>query len=132
LGKKNSIRKIVRFTTWTYSSFNWIHDLWYVNNVKIVPSIIGDYLDPLTLSIWIMDDGCKSGSGLKLTSNSFSYSECLMLVNVLYINFNIKATLHSTGVSNQYNIYIWQESMSLLREIVEPYIHSSMKYKLSI
>lgn len=132
LGRKNTIRKIVRFTTWTYSSFNWIHDLWYVNNVKFVPSIIGDYLDPLALSIWIMDDGCKSGSGLKLSTNSFSYSDCLMLINVLYINFNIKATLHSTGVPNQHNIYIWKESMSQLREIVKPYIHSSMKYKLSI
>jgi hypothetical protein len=53
-----------------------------------------------------MDDGCKSGSGLKLSTNSFSYSDCLMLINVLNINFNLKSTLHSTGVAKQYNIYI--------------------------
>lgn len=44
-----------------------------------------------------MDDGCKSGSGLKLASNSFSYSECLFLVKVLYDNFNIKASVQSAG-----------------------------------
>jgi hypothetical protein len=55
-----------------------------------------------------------------------------MLINVLNINFNLKSTLHSTGVAKQYNIYIWKESMPLLREIVLPYIHSSMKYKLNI
>jgi len=132
LGRKNSIRRIIRFTTWTYSSFNWIHDLWYVDNVKVVPSMIGEYLNPLALSIWIMDDGCKSGSGLKLSTNSFSYSDCLLLINVLHINFNLKATIQSTGVPNQHHIYIWKESMLILREIVLPHLHSSMKYKLII
>ena len=27
LGKEGKVRKIVRFGTWTFSSFNWIHDL---------------------------------------------------------------------------------------------------------
>jgi hypothetical protein len=53
-----------------------------------------------------MDDGCKSGSGLKLSTNSFSYSDCLLLINVLHINFNLKATIQSTGVPNQHHIYI--------------------------
>lgn len=132
LGRKNSIRRIIRFTTWTYSSFNWIHDLWYVDNIKVVPSMIGEYLNPLALSIWIMDDGCKSGSGIKLATNSFSYSDCLLLINVLHINFNLKATIQSTGVPNQHHIYIWKESMLILREIVLPHLHSSMKYKLII
>jgi hypothetical protein len=77
-----------------------------------------------------MDDGGKVGQGLKLSTNSFSYSDCNLLVKVLYENFNIKASVQSTGVCDQFNIYIWKESMPLLREIVLPYVHSSMKYKL--
>lgn len=130
LGQKGLVRKVIRFRTWTYSSFNWIHDSWYVNGVKTVPSCIGDFLSPIALAIWIMDDGCKSGSGLKLASNSFSYSECLFLVKVLYDNFNIKASVQSAGKDNQFCIYIWKESMPVLRFIVLPYVHSSMKYKL--
>jgi hypothetical protein len=53
-----------------------------------------------------MDDGCKSGSGLKLSTNSFSYSDCLLLVKVLYDNFNIKASVQKAGISNQFVIYI--------------------------
>jgi LAGLIDADG DNA endonuclease family. len=77
-----------------------------------------------------MDDGGKVDQGLKLSTNSFSYSDCNLLIKVLHENFNIKASVQSTGVYNQYNIYIWKESMPLLREIVLPYVHSSMKYKL--
>ena len=131
LGKKGIVRKVIRFHTWTFSNFNWIHDLWYVNGVKRVPSIIGQYLTPLALAIWIMDDGGKVGQGLKLATNSFSYSDCLFLIKVLNDNFNIKSTVQKAGVPNQYHIYIWKESMPLLREIVLPYIHPSMKYKLN-
>lgn len=80
-----------------------------------------------------MDDGSKTGSGLKLSTNSFSYSDCLLLVKVLYENFNIKASIQSasSGHKNpQYHIYVWKEAMPLLCEIVEPYVHSSMRYKL--
>ena len=50
LGKKGVIRKIIRFHTWTYSSFNWIQELWYQNGTKEVPSNIGEYLDSLALA----------------------------------------------------------------------------------
>jgi len=59
----------VRFRTYTFSEFNFIRDMFYINKtynennvivtkrVKIVPSNIGDYLTPLALAIWYMDDG---------------------------------------------------------------------------
>lgn len=53
-----------------------------------------------------MDDGAKVGPGLKLSTNCFSYSECLLLVKVLYDNFKLKATIQSAGLPNQYHIYI--------------------------
>jgi len=130
LGSKGIVKKYIRFHTWTYSSLNWVHDLWYINGIKIVPKTINEYFTPLSLALWIMDDGCKAGSGLKLATNSFSYSECLFLVNILYDIFKIKASVQSAGIPNQYHIYIWKESILLLRDIVLPYLHSSMKYKL--
>jgi len=130
LDKKGIVRKIIRFRTWTYSSLNWIHDIWYLNGIKIVPSIIGDFLTPISLAIWIMDDGSKVGSGLKLSTNSFSYSNCILLVKILFDKFNLKASVQSAGKLNQYHVYIWKESMPLLRKIVLPYIHPSMKYKI--
>ena len=130
LGTKGVVRKIVRFHTWTYTSFNWIHDLWYVNNVKKVPNCIADYLTPLALAIWIMDDGSKVSKGLKLCTNSFSYSDCVLLVKSLNDKFSLKASIFSAGAPNQYNIYIWKQSMPLLRNIVLPHIIPEMKYKI--
>jgi len=132
LGVNNQIRYVVRFKTWTYSSFNWIYDNFYINNVKIVPSILDQFLTPLALAIWIMDDGSKVDGGLKLCTNSFSFADCNFLVKLLHENFNLKASVQSTGAKNkeQYHIYIWKETMPLLREIVGPYVHSSMKYKI--
>ena len=50
LGTKGKLRQIVRFRTWTYISFNWIHDLWYKDNIKQVPANIAEYLTPLALA----------------------------------------------------------------------------------
>ena len=130
LGAKGKVRKIIRFSTWTYTSFNWIHDLWYKDKVKCVPNCIGEFLTPLALAIWIMDDGAKVGKGLKFSTNSFNYNECLILVKALNDNFNIKASIQSAGSNNQYIIYIWKESMVNLRNIVSPYIIPEMKYKI--
>lgn len=130
LGSKGVVRKTLRFHTWTYTSFNFIHDLFYNNKVKKVPQSIASYLTPLALAIWIMDDGAKVSKGLKFCTNSFSYSDCLLLVDVLYLNFKLKSSVQSAGATNQYNVYIWKESMPLLREIVSPYIIREMKYKI--
>lgn len=130
LGNKGKIRKVVRFSTWTYISFNWIHDLWYDNKKKRVPDCIDQYLTPLALAVWIMDDGCKVGKGLKFCTNSFTYKECLILVKALYNNFNLKSSIQSGGIKDQYVIYVWKDSMDDLRKIVSPYIIPEMKYKL--
>jgi ubiquinol-cytochrome c reductase cytochrome b subunit len=132
LGKLGKVRKYARFHTWTYSSFNWIHELWYKNGVKVIPNNIEFFLTPLAFSIWIMDDGSISSKGLKLATNSFTYEECLFLTNILFKNFNIKATVQSAGINKQYVIYIWKESMDLVKEITKPYIIPSMKYKIII
>lgn len=130
LGSGGKVRKTVRFATWTYTSFNWIHELWYANGIKRVPDCIDLYLTPLALAIWIMDDGAKVGKGLKFSTNSYSYGDCLKLVNALANNFNIKSTIQSAGVKDQHIIYIWKESMDNLRNIVSPYMIKEMRYKI--
>jgi len=77
-----------------------------------------------------MDDASKVGKGLKLCTNSFTYDECLFLINVLYKNFNLKASVQSAGRDKQYIIYIWKQSMPDLFNIVSPYIIGEMKYKI--
>jgi hypothetical protein len=77
-----------------------------------------------------MDDGSKVSKGLKLSTNSFTYDDCLILIQALKDNFGIKASVQSAGCKNQYILYIWKESMNDLRNIVFPYIVPGRKYKL--
>jgi hypothetical protein len=53
-----------------------------------------------------MDDGSKVGKALKFSTNSFTYEDCLILVNALNKNFGIKSTVQSAGSKNQYIIYV--------------------------
>lgn len=78
-----------------------------------------------------MDDGCRMGQGLKLATNSFTFSDCLRLTQVLYDLYGIKATVQKAGAPQQFHIYIWAESMPILRSIVQPHMVSSMLYKLA-
>lgn len=141
LGKKGKIRKIIRFSTWTYNQFNEIHNNWYISSInpltglvtnkKVLPKNIDNYLSPLALAIWIMNDGGKSSKGLKLATNNFTLSEVKYLINILNKKYNIKANIHKTGTIDQYNIYILSDSMPILVNLIKPYIIPSMKYKLS-
>lgn len=133
LVKGGKIRKIFRFRTYTYSSFNHLHDIFYFNKVKIVPSNehLNSYLTPLALAIWIMDDGSKVGNGLKLCTNSFAKADLCRLADFLATKYNLKTSINLAGSSknDQYTLYVSSFSMKTLVLIVKPYIIPSMKYK---
>lgn len=129
LGKNSKLHRTIRFATWNYTSFDWIYDLWYVNGIKVVPQSIGDYFTPLALAIWVMDSSVKSSGGLLFTS-CFSYSDCLLIVQVLDKNFGLKSRIRPTGASSQHNVYIPKEYVIDLRNKVSAFIFPIMKYKL--
>ena len=78
-----------------------------------------------------MDDGGKASSSLKIATNSFSLDEVENLANILRKKYNLKTSVIKTGALNQYNLYISKTSMKDLVEIIKPYFHSSMYYKLN-
>ena len=78
-----------------------------------------------------MHDGGKASSGLKIATNSFSLDEVENLANILRKKYNLKTSVIKTGALNQYNLYISKTSMKDLVEIIKPYFHSSMYYKLN-
>lgn len=52
LGTGGKLRYVLRFKTFSFVSFNWISEAFYVNNVKVVPvSLIQAFLSPLALAI---------------------------------------------------------------------------------
>lgn len=131
LGKNGRLRHISRFKTYTFSSFNWIHESFYENGIKVVPKNIGEYLSPLALAVWIQDDGGKVSSGLKIATNSFSFDEVNFLAKILRDKYDLKVSVNKAGAINQYCLYISKSSMKDLVEIIKPHLHPSMHYKLN-
>lgn len=122
-----------RFITFTYSSFNWIYEGFYKNNIKIIPTWIDDYISPIALAIWIMDDGgWIKNRGIKLCTNCFKLSEVNRLVFILETKYKLNLSIHSTGSLNQYNIYISKSNLPILIPLVLPHMHPYFLYKLNL
>lgn len=142
--KKNSVYFGVKFNTFTFSSFNWIHDLFYKikgspmgseRYIKIVPiSFLYENLSPLALAIWYMDDGSKLGSGFKIATNCFQLSELEELCKLLFEKYNLNCSIHSNKVKDKltWTLYIKKSSAISFANLIEPFMLNSMKYKLGI
>ena len=80
----------------------------------------------------MMDDGTSfKNKGFKFSTNSFTIEEVKTLSLILKTKYNLDTTIHRSGLNNQYNIYVPKSSFMKLREIVKPYIHPTMLYKIN-
>ena len=133
LNNKND-RFNYRVTLFTFSSLIWIYDSFYIEEngkiIKKVPVWIDEFITPIGLAHWIMQDGSRqSNQGIYIATNSFTYEECDYLCKILEKKYKLRATVVKTGYVNQWRISIWKESMVTLVSIVKPYIINEMKYK---
>ena len=59
------------FNTFTFRSFNWLHEMFYKNGKKVINPNIEKYITPLALAIFIMDDGGWAKPGVRIATNNF-------------------------------------------------------------
>jgi hypothetical protein len=120
------------FHTFTFRSFDWAYRMFYKKGKKVVSMEIEKYLTPLALAVWLMDDGGWAKPGTRISTNSFKLEEVQFLATVLKSKFNLDCTVQKIGTIDQYSIYIKGSSIPTLRQLVLPYVHPSMHYKLGI
>src|SRR3954452_8741452 len=78
-----------------------------------------------------MGDGqARLEGGLTICTDSFSIVEIVSLMNILMIRYRFNCKLRKHG-SNHNRIYISQHSIRQLQIIVQPFMSSSMIYKIS-
>ncbi len=128
------------FDLFTFSSLNWLYDLFYKDGVKVISPELINYLTPISLAFLIMDDGgWVSGSkSLRIATNNFTYEEVKLLAQMFKTKFDLDCTVQilskkgGNAIKDKYSIYIKVASLPKLRELVLPYIIPSMKYKLGL
>jgi len=78
-----------------------------------------------------MGDGTFNGITLLFCTDSYSIKDIVMLMNVLIIKYDIYCTIRY--YNNRYpRIYILKKSLFNLRQLVKPFMHPSMLYKLGL
>ena len=121
----------LQFFTRSMPCLTELHSLFYPNGVKIIPNNIIELLIPVALAHMIMEDGSVQRHGLIICTNSYSIEDVVRLMNVLIIRYRLECTIHLKRQNKmEYLIYIQQGYMPSLLNIVSPYMHSSMLYKL--
>lgn len=109
--------------------------LFYKNNVKIVPETIKAMMTERGLAFWFMDDGYVTASGYKFATDSFTLDDLYLLKDMLKDGYDIDTNFQKSGISKktgiqQYNLYIPSHVKHHFKNLIEPYIIDSLKYKL--
>ena len=132
--RTNKSYSSVNFATLSLPCFNYYKNLFYNSEgLKIVPSNIKELLSPKGLAYWIMDDGSIQNKGLHLNTYGFSSQDVLLLKYTLENLFGentLKCTIHKHKKGER--IYIWGESMDVLRHKISNFMHSNMLYKIKL
>jgi len=79
-----------------------------------------------------MDDGSLQNKGLHLNTYGFSNQEVFKLKNILENMFGentLKCSIHKHKKGEI--IYIWGESMDVLRHNISKFMHKNMLYKIN-
>lgn len=99
-------------------------------DIKIVPLDLS-LLTPLALAHWVMQDGSRGTSkGLYICTDSFTLENNQRLSQFLTQKYDIKCSIHKAGKS--YRIYILAKSVETVKNLIMPFMHKSMTYKLGI
>lgn len=114
------------FSTRSIKEWNSLHALWYVDGVKVIPSNIHELLTPVSLAYWHMDDGGWNKPGINLNTNSFTKQEVERLADTLRVKFGLKCSVQSRN-----RLYIWAGSTRDFCDIIRPFVHPSMVYKIT-
>jgi 6-pyruvoyl tetrahydropterin synthase/QueD family protein len=111
--------------------FGNLIEYFYNSTGKYINSEILEYVDPLALAIWFMDDGTHP-EGLtwgSLATQSFSKSDNELIADFLKTKFNIGCRIAKDAKNMSY-IFFNKEQFKQLSNIIEPHIFYQMGYKI--
>lgn len=132
---KNHNRYYDSLRVYTYST-PLLEEYWkdfYATGRKIVPENIKTLLqNPLSLAVWLMDDGYKRNdcNAFRFNTDMFSQKDQYRLCDTLRENFGIESTLHKKG--KYWNVYVPQKSSRMLVKMIKRHILPDFQYKIAL
>lgn len=107
--------------------FKKLREIFYnKNNKKIIPSDLKNWMNPLVLATWYMDDGHLDKNKYPyFMTESFSKYDIEKLIYQLKNLFSLDCKITSKN-----RILVRNSSSKHFFKLIEPYIHEIFKYKL--
>lgn len=128
---KGKVYRFCQFVTLTHSEFAEYRKIFYPNKKKVISRKIKKIFNsPLSLAVWIMDDGAKDNVGMTLQTHSFSLSGIKILQKCLKDNFGILTNTRKNRSKNI--IYIPKSEIKKLYNLVKNYLLPEYKYKFPL
>jgi len=126
IGKGNRIS--YRFYSKQLPELTKLYKLFYKDGKKIIPQAVN--LDPITLSVWFMDDGSKCRSvDVYLNTQQFSINDQKKLIMALD-KLDLKTKLNKDKI--YYRLRFLKSSLPKLKELLKDKIIPSMQYKIEL
>ena len=120
-----------RFCTSGHALLGEFQYRFYIDRKKIVPNDLGKDISLLTLAVWYMDDGSiksRKHKGIFLNTQGFAFEDIEKLQEILKNKFSIGSTTRKE--KNGWQIYLGSENGRKFVTLIDPYIISSMRYKI--
>lgn len=125
------IHKNYGFCTYGHRLLGNFQKNFYTEKKKVIPDDLLENITPLSLAVLYMDDGSiKSNKhkGVFLNTQSFNEKDVKILQSILEIKFGIASSTRKDETGEQ--IYLGGESGAKFIKIIEPFVISSMRYKI--
>ncbi len=126
---RNDKRSLTSTTSWRIflkQYFRPLRTIFYQNGKKHIPASLKSWVTPLLLAVWYMDDGyLDKGKYPYLMTENYDFYDLQLLQGMfkqrLYLNWSI---------TNKHRMRLNKDSIVLFFQMIEPYIHLDLRYKL--
>lgn len=122
---------MIDFATVSHGSFRFYAHQFYRDAKKAVPKLIHRWLTPRALAYWFMDDGSikwRHSRAIIMNTQGFERRDVERLAQVLREKYALETYLRKT--KDGYQLCISGRSLERFVELIAPYLHESMCYKL--
>lgn len=118
----------LQFASRTFPVLTKWHGRFYMDRRKIVPPDIEDLLSPLSLAVWLMDDGAADHAGVTLQTHSFAVEEVERLMAACVGRFGLAASPRRN--KGKWILYVRAIDVDHLHAIVDPFLLPGLRYKV--
>lgn len=121
--RNNNINKSYYAITESYVSLKKYFDIFYEDNIKIIPNNIENFFTKKSLAYLFMDDGTRKENEYTIALENFSV-ESINNLRKLLLKWGIETTVWRRGT-----LYIKSKTRDIFIKAIQDYIIPTMKYK---